>query len=353
MNRNDDFIHTLEGWLRQQAPSQAPDRVLDAALERVATESQRRGWLQRFVGETPMAAATRVAALAAVIGLAAVVGLQFANLFLNVGEPSPSPSEVVSPSPSASASLPAGCVGSSDVQTISELIGLGGDPVACYGDAPLTFDAQLSGLGVVDCPMSPEPAWLACSTYSLQLVGETRKVGAPFLQVAVDPASDVATRWEGGTNARVTGHYDDPAAQTCRETVLGGGAESLAPVALTIEQCRRTLVITDFVPLAAFADPTGSMTFIAGVAEGPGLSVSDAIAGAPMEQVLVNGRLLIDGYGIIWLCETLVESNPPRFGGARLRVENSSYAPSAEFQEADGVYWLPDSIQLFGNVSVP
>jgi hypothetical protein len=333
MNRNDDFTHTLEAWLRREAPSQAPDRVLEAALERVATEPQRRGWLQRFVGETPMAAATRVAALAAVIGLAAVVGLQFANLLPDIG-PQPSPSEVSTPSPSASASLPAGCASSPDVQTLSDLIGLGGDPVACYGDAPLTFDGEIIAV-VADCPGAVEPLWLSCPQTFLHLVGETRKVGAPELFVAVDPASGVSLG-EPNTNVRVTGHFDDPAAQTCRE----------------IEPCQRQFVITEVAPLSP-AGATGTISFIAGVASGPGVSVSEAIAGAPMEQVLVNGRLLIDGYGITWLCETLVESNPPRFGGARLRVENSSYAPSAEFQEADGVYWLPDTIQLLGNVSVP
>ena len=48
---------------------------------------------------------------------------------------------------------------------------------------------------------------------------------------------------------RVTGHPDDPAALTCRETQLGGGAETLAPVAGTIERCRRAFVVTQVVPL--------------------------------------------------------------------------------------------------------
>ena len=55
----------------------------------------------------------------------------------------------------------------------------GGDPVACYGDAPLTFDATWLGGGEADCPAAPEPAWLACSPFSLQAPGDTRKVGSP------------------------------------------------------------------------------------------------------------------------------------------------------------------------------
>jgi hypothetical protein len=101
MNRNDDFDRTLEGWLRGQAPQQAPDRVLDAALERVEAESQTRGWLQRFAGGTHMTTMTRVAAVAAVVAIAALIGFQFNNLISNVGN---SPSPNASPTPDASPS---------------------------------------------------------------------------------------------------------------------------------------------------------------------------------------------------------------------------------------------------------
>jgi hypothetical protein len=103
MNRNDDFDRQLEAWLRGQAPQQAPDRVLDAALERVEGESQKRGWLQRFVGGTPMTIMTRAAAVAAVVAIAALIGFQFNNLISNVGS-SPSPS--ASPTPDASPTSP-------------------------------------------------------------------------------------------------------------------------------------------------------------------------------------------------------------------------------------------------------
>jgi hypothetical protein len=36
MNRDHDFTQALESWLRRVAPSLAPDRLLEAALERVA-----------------------------------------------------------------------------------------------------------------------------------------------------------------------------------------------------------------------------------------------------------------------------------------------------------------------------
>jgi hypothetical protein len=110
MNRKDDFDQTLAAWLRREAPPQAPDRVLDAALERVAAQSQQRGWLQRLIGGTPVTTLTRVMAVAAVIAFAAFIGYQFSSLPPDVGaSPSPSgeatqtgaPSTSSSPAPSA------------------------------------------------------------------------------------------------------------------------------------------------------------------------------------------------------------------------------------------------------------
>jgi len=169
--------------------------------------------------------------------------------------PSPSDEPTVQQSPSATASSTAslgpamGCLDAPpDVEALIEFQdGTRDDAVACFGDTPLTIEASWTGGGVADCPMAPEPAWLACSAFSLGLVGETRKVGAPQLFVAVDPSTSPLP--EPATDVRVTGHFDDPAAQTCHETVVGGGAETLAPAAATVEQCRSVFVITAAVPL--------------------------------------------------------------------------------------------------------
>jgi hypothetical protein len=170
------------------------------------------------------------------------------------GAPSTVPSAVPSPTPTAS--LPAGCVNPPTVTTLGDLLESQdlstdplGDPVACYGNAPLTFDATWYGLGEVDCPTAPKPAWLACSAYSLRPVGDTRKLGAPELFVAVDPSVSLSVLLtESFPQIRVTGHFDDPAAQTCRETNQPD-AQSLAPVAVMIERCRRTFVVTQVMPL--------------------------------------------------------------------------------------------------------
>jgi len=170
------------------------------------------------------------------------------------GAPSTVPSAVPSPSPSPTPRL-AGCVNPPTVTTLVDLLQSQdlstdplGDPLACYGSAPLTFDATWYGGGEVDCPTAPEPAWLACSPYSLHSFGDTRKF-APELFVAVDPSVSLSVLLtESFPQIRVTGHFDDPAAQTCRETNQPD-AQSLAPVAVMIERCRRTFVVTQVMPL--------------------------------------------------------------------------------------------------------
>jgi hypothetical protein len=248
MNRDDEFTHALEAWLRRKAPPQAPDRVLETALERVNGESQRQSWQRRLFGTTAMGSLLRVAAVTAVVALAVLAGQQLGNLVPDVGETSPSPSiSAPSPSTSPSASPSEDCVNPPvDITSLVEAA----DPVACYGNAPITIEAEVIA-GIADCPVVVEPAWLSCPQTFLMLVGETRKVGAPMLSVAVDPASGVSVG-APNTDVRVTGHFDDPAAQTCRETErppqAGGTPE---PAEATIEHCRRILVVTQVEPLAA------------------------------------------------------------------------------------------------------
>jgi hypothetical protein len=143
-------------------------------------------------------------------------------------------------------SLPAGCP-TPDVEALSEFVWPTTDVVACYRDTPLTFDAEPVA-GVADCPVTVEPVWLSCPQTFLRLVGETRKVGAPSLTVAIDPVSALSLPLN--TDVRITGHFEDPAAQTCNETerppLVGGTPE---PAADTIERCRRTFVVTGVAPL--------------------------------------------------------------------------------------------------------
>ena len=162
--------------------------------------------------------------------------------------PSPSTSPGHSPSPLADCINPP-----TNINTLIDLESTGpqdpgGDPIACLGDAPLTFDATWLGGGDADCPTAPEPAWLACSPFALQAPGYTRKVGPPQLFVAIHPSASLLIPSKPYVQVRVTGHFNDPAAQTCRETQLGDAA-TVAPAADTIERCRRVFVVTEVVPL--------------------------------------------------------------------------------------------------------
>ena len=159
-----------------------------------------------------------------------------------------------SPTAVPTAPLPAHCVASeTDVNMLIDMARTGpqdpgGDPVACYGDAQLTFEATWLGGGEADCPAAPEPAWLACSPFGLQAAGDMRKVGPLELFVAIHPSASLSIAFEPYAQVRVTGHFDDPAAKTCHETQLGD-AETLAPAAETIERCRREFVVTEAVAL--------------------------------------------------------------------------------------------------------
>ena len=85
------------------------------------------------------------------------------------------------------------------------------------------------------------------------------------------------------------------------------------------------------------------------VADGPGISVQEALDYTGGAEVLVNGSLVIDPDGVVLLCDALAESFPPQCGGARLEVQGLDPAGRPDLQDANGVRWL-DRVQLFGSV---
>jgi hypothetical protein len=93
-----------------------------------------------------------------------------------------------------------------------------------------------------------------------------------------------------------------------------------------------------------------------GNADGPGLSVNDAIAKSGVEPLLVNGILLKAADGTIWLCPALATSATPRCAEPRLLVKNWLQLPDDQtfvsgegLHEAAGVRWI-ERMQLFGVV---
>ena len=112
-------------------------------------------------------------------------------------------------------------------------------------------------------------------------------------------------------------------------------------------------------PPTTMPDPTGgatgTITVEAGVdADGPGGSISHALANAGIGAQLVNGILLREVDGTVWLCEDLLTSSPPQCAEPRLLVENraqedQTFVNDAGLHEADGVRWI-ENMQVFGIV---
>ena len=107
---------------------------------------------------------------------------------------------------------------------------------------------------------------------------------------------------------------------------------------------------------------SGTITIVdAGVVDGPGVSITEALENAGADPLLVNGILLQDAEGTIWLCESLSDTSPPACADAQLLVENYP-ADAAEntfdpdnadvtgLQVEDGVGWIEDN-QLYGTVT--
>lgn len=112
---------------------------------------------------------------------------------------------------------------------------------------------------------------------------------------------------------------------------------------------------------AAAEIPSGTITLAEGAAvDGPGISIPEALDTAGEEPLLVNGILLQDTEGTIWLCESLSDESPPACADSQLQVENwpeddtatldPANADDTGLQEEDGVVWIED-YQAYGVVS--
>jgi hypothetical protein len=130
------------------------------------------------------------------------------------------------------------------------------DPVACYGDEPITVDAEVVGVGAIDCAPI-EPAWMGCAalvalqpiavqagTTGFVLAATTGPGALPQLFAAIHPDTALDLSDIAGRPLRITGHYDDPAAQTCRQIGLVFDEETPPPP--DISGCRNLFVMTGF-----------------------------------------------------------------------------------------------------------
>jgi hypothetical protein len=116
-------------------------------------------------------------------------------------------------------------------------------------------DAQVSGVGAIDCAPI-EPAWFGCEAWvQLQPIAAqpaatgnvlvaTGPPGLRWMFAAIHPETALDASDIMGRTLRITGHYDDPAAQTCHQTEPVFDEETPAPP--DIFGCRNLFVMTAF-----------------------------------------------------------------------------------------------------------
>jgi hypothetical protein len=80
------------------------------------------------------------------------------------------------------------------------------------------------------------------------LAATTGPNAAPWMFAAIHPETNVVAEDIIGRSLRITGHFDDPAAQTCRETDAPFG-EATTPPQQVIAYCQRMFVLTAFASL--------------------------------------------------------------------------------------------------------
>ena len=186
--------------------------------------------------------------------LAVVIGLAIGGCAAGPGTASPDPIGTKS-GPSEPAATPsAECINPPrDVVTLINQT----DPVACYGDDPITVDAQVASPGAIDCA-AVVPAWFSCGAWvQLQpiaaqraatgnvLVATSGRPGLPWMFSAIHPETALDALDIVGRQLRITGHFDDRAAQTCRETEAPFGGPTTPPEQV-IADCQRLFVMTGF-----------------------------------------------------------------------------------------------------------
>ncbi|MGH3024277.1 MAG: hypothetical protein ACRDNI_11520 [Gaiellaceae bacterium] len=85
-------------------------------------------------------------------------------------------------------------------------------------------------------------------------------------------------------------------------------------------------------------------------ADGPGISIDEALASSLDQPLLVNGNLLSQG-GEVRLCSALAESFPPQCGGSSLQVEGLELEWVEGIVTEGDVSWTDRPVQLLGVVA--
>ena len=86
------------------------------------------------------------------------------------------------------------------------------------------------------------------------------------------------------------------------------------------------------------------------LAVGPGISVAEALTSDLSQPLLVNGFIVTDAEGTVFLAESLAESFPPQAGGAKLIVEGLDLTLLEGMTNASGISWTDQPVQVLGTV---
>jgi hypothetical protein len=133
--------------------------------------------------------------------------------------------------------------------TAAEIIAMSVPTAAdCYGDTQLTiqgYSVDCGGCGGVDT-YDRSPAWLAVAIPEFFLGGTLTATGGDTVTsfpVFINPSTGIKFP-AAGSLVRVTGHFNDPIAKTCKVTPIpGSGASALDPASV-ITACRASFVVT-------------------------------------------------------------------------------------------------------------
>lgn len=106
--------------------------------------------------------------------------------------------------------------------------------------------------------------------------------------------------------------------------------------------------------------PSGTLTMADGaIADGPGVPLSEVLAGDLTNPVLVSGVLFLDEDGVVWMADSVVDASVPTFGDVRVKVENyptdgptwdMADAEITGLQEVNGIRFYEDT-KLYGTIT--
>jgi hypothetical protein len=115
--------------------------------------------------------------------------------------------------------------------------------LACFGDRDLTLEGERVRCDYI-VPGTTTPSWLTtafCELLPFDLPPDAHDLGRIAFPYHQDSGDPLVT--DESLPVRVTGHFDDPVAQTCVEHPMPGGDPT--PPDLVVLRCRAAFVATD------------------------------------------------------------------------------------------------------------